>query len=78
MKEIQERQIAINQCKEYLTEEFIKSWIRQITENNIEKRKKEFLILFRKLFDSEKIKNRIEKNLQNKLTKITLKKNSKK
>ena len=73
IKEIQERQIAINQCKDYLTEELIKSiiksyeeygkieenLIKQITENEKKNRIKEFLILFSKLFDSEKIKNKI-------------------
>ena len=65
--------MAINQCKEYLSEEFMRcitnsfeeykkiesNWIRQITKNDIENRKKEFLNLFQKLFNIETIGNKI-------------------
>ena len=92
IKETQERQIAINQCKQYLTEEFMQSiiksfeeykkieenWIRQITDNDIDNRKKEFLILFRKLFDNEKINNRIENKFIEQINKNFLKKELKK
>ena len=74
IKEIQEKQKAISQCKEYLTEEFMESvskafkefrkiesnWIKQIPKNDIENRKKELSNLFNQLFESEKIKYKIE------------------
>ena len=73
IKEVKERQMAINQCRVYLNEEFMQSilnsieeykkiegnWIKQITKNDIENRKKEFLNLFLRLFDIEIIQNKI-------------------
>ena len=61
IQEIQEKQIAINQCKKYLSEEFIMciinsfkeykiqegKWIKQITKYDIENRKKNFIIYFK-------------------------------
>ena len=73
IQEIQERQIAINQCEKYLSEEFMicimnsfkeyeikaEKWIKQITKTEIENRKKEFCDLFQKLFVNENIQNKI-------------------
>jgi len=73
IQENNERQIALNQCKEYLSEENLKyinnslneykkkseKWIKQITENDIENRKKEFSNLFQQLFVDENIQNEI-------------------
>ena len=74
IQEIQEKQKAINQCKKYLSEEFMTSiinsfneykiqerkWIKEITKNDLEKRKIEFYNLFKKLFAIENIQYKIE------------------
>ena len=71
----QERQIALNQCEKHLSEELEKcitnslneykiisdKWIKKITKNDIDNIKKEFNILFQKLYISENIQSKITK-----------------
>ena len=71
----QERQIALNQCEKHLSEELEKcitnslneykiiseKWIKKITKNEIDNIKKEFNILFQKLYISENIQSKITK-----------------
>ena len=73
IQEIREKKIAIEQCKKYLSEEFINciinsfneysiqegKWIKQITKYDIEKRKNEFCDLFKRLFIIENIENKL-------------------
>ena len=73
IQEIQEKKIAIEQCKKYLSEEFINciinsfneysiqegKWIKQITKYDIEERKNEFCNLFKRLFIIENIENKL-------------------
>ena len=73
IQEIREKKIAIEQCKKYLSEEFInciinsfneyriqdRKWIKQITQYDIEKRKNEFCFLFKRLFIIENIENKL-------------------